>query len=43
MFAVLWEDGSIEFYCDGDVRVPLATLRKLVFKADRFMLARDNG
>jgi hypothetical protein len=37
VFAALYADGSIELYCDGDVRIPLKTWKKLGNIADRFM------
>ena len=39
-FATLWDDGSIEFYSEGDLKISLKDLRQFIFKADRFMQAR---
>ena len=41
-FATIYENGDMEFYCDkADLRVPLQIVKQFVFKADRFMHARE--
>ncbi len=41
-FATIFDNGDIEFYNDcADIRMPLKILRQFLFKADRFMLARE--
>ena len=37
----LFEDGSVEFYCEGDLRVPYQTMRTLVGMLSRFMYERE--
>ena len=38
---LLWDNGDVEFYCDGDVRLSLAELKQIVRLADRFMYERE--
>jgi hypothetical protein len=40
-FGTIWEDGSVEFYSDGDVRIPLVVLRQFVLLAHKFMYERE--
>lgn len=38
---VLWENGDVELYCEGDIRLTLAELKQIVRLADRFMYERE--
>lgn len=39
--AWLWENGDVEFYADGDIRIPLSVLKAFVRAADKFMYERE--